>query len=66
MKQMEEAKIEIGQHVKDKESPFAGKVIGRIDYLYGLSSLLVATGEIVDGKPVDWWIEEGRVEVLDM
>ena len=61
---MDEGKIEIGQQVKDKESTFAGKVVGRAEYLYGLPQLFVATGDVVDGKPVERWIAEGQVDVL--
>jgi len=63
---MDEGKIEIGKQVKDKESPFCGKVVGRAEYLYGEPSLLVATGNVVDGQRVEKWIPEAQVTVLSI
>lgn len=58
------SKVVLGSTVKDIETGYTGKVTARAEYLYDDPSLLV---ENVDstGRPIEWWIKETRVEVIE-
>lgn len=55
--------IELGWIVRDKETKFEGKVTGRVEYLYDSSRVLVE-GIDTSGRPIEWWYDERRVEVV--
>lgn len=57
--------INLGRLVIDPETGFKGKVTARTKYLYGEPRVMV---ESVDstGRPIEWWFEESRVNVLSM
>ena len=54
-------KIQLGAKVKDSVTGFVGTVTARCEYLYAGARVVVEG--IADGKPVEMWIDESRVEV---
>jgi hypothetical protein len=55
-------KIELGCKVKDSVTGYVGKVTARCQYLDGPSQVL-AEGIDSTGRPISYWIIEGRAEV---
>lgn len=56
--------IALGDTVKDKTSPFTGKVTGRAEYLNSATMVQVTNQDALgdDGKPIQVWIEETSVD----
>lgn len=54
--------IKLGDKVRDKHTGFTGTLMARAKYLYGCVWLLVVADDLHDGKPVEAWFDEPRVE----
>lgn len=58
--------VKLGSRVKDMYTGFAGIAIGRTDWLYGCSRIMIEPTELREGKPVDSvWFDEQRVELVE-
>jgi hypothetical protein len=58
--------IELGMPVRDKVTPFRGIVTGKATYLYGSTRILVQTAKADNTGISEEWIDEGRLEVVDV
>ena len=57
--------IDLGSKVKDMITGFTGIAIGRTEWLYGCTRIVVESQELKDGKTVKpEWFDEQRVEEL--
>lgn len=54
----------LGVKAKDKLTGFYGTVTARCEYLYDNPSVLLE-GREAGGKPVQIWIQESRIEVVE-
>lgn len=61
---MEKA-IELGVVAKDIISGFEGIVTGKCEYLYSSARYQLTSGCAKDGKPVECWVDEGRIRVIE-
>ena len=57
-----EKKIELGKQAKDKITGFVGVVTVRCEYLDGSRRAMIEGS--ADGRPVEMWVEESRLEVV--
>ena len=57
-------KIEIGDKVKDKLSPFKGIVIAEIKYYNGCHRYQVQAKKLEAGKIIDEWIDDGQITLV--
>lgn len=57
--------IELGVLAKDVVSGFEGVVTIRCEYLYGSPRCQLTSKYMKDGKPVECWMDEGQVEVVE-
>ena len=58
-------KIEIGDKVKDKLSPFKGIVIAEIKYYNGCHRYQVQAEKLEAGKIVDEWIDDSQIVLVE-
>jgi len=57
--------VELGVRVREKVTGAEGVVVGRAEYLYGSSCVLLQPENLKDGAPVKaQWLEEAQVEAL--
>ena len=56
--------IALGVKAKDKVTGFTGIVTGRVEHLHGMPRVCIETMD-KDGKPLDGWFEETRVEIVE-
>lgn len=56
--------IELGSKVNDKITGFKGTLMARATYVYGCVWLLVEADKLHDGKPVECWFDEPRIEEM--
>lgn len=54
--------IHLHQKVKDSISGFEGTVIGITQFHYGCAHICVVAHETSEGKPVEQWIDETRLD----
>jgi len=55
----------MGVKARDVVSKYTGIVMGRTEYVFGCSRVLIHAEETRDGKPVDgYWFDEPQVEVI--
>jgi len=58
--------IKLGSKVRDIYTGLTGIAVGRTEYLYGCSRIIVEPTELKDGKVIDaHYFDEQRIEVLE-
>lgn len=58
--------FELGENVRDRISGYQGNIIGMATYLYNSTDALVLSGRTdADGRPVQEWINIGRLELVE-
>lgn len=61
-----EFKFTNGDLVEDKITKFKGRIIARIEWIYGCKRYIVQSEELgKEGKPVDWTFDEGGLTMLE-
>jgi len=60
---MMDFKFDLGQMVRDKFTPFQGKVMARTEFIDGTRSYGILVTDLKVGKLQDWeWLAEERLE----
>jgi hypothetical protein len=60
-----EEKVMLGDKARDKLNGFEGRVTARTEYVTGCVYILLENID-ADGNPVEHWVDEKRVEVLEV
>ena len=55
--------VKLGSKVKDVVTGITGMATARIEYVFGDPQIRIEL--VVDGKPVEVWYAENRVELLE-
>lgn len=59
-------KVELGDRVKDRITGLTGIAVGKTEWLYGCTRILIQPEETKDGKQVDTsYIDEPQLVVVD-
>jgi len=58
--------IKLGNRVKDLITGFTGIAVGRTEYLYGCTRIVVEPEDLKDGKLIDAvWFDEQRIVTVE-
>lgn len=61
----ESVMVKLGLHVRDQITRFEGIVVGRTEYLYGCTQIMVQARKLgKDGKPLAEWFDEPGLDVI--
>jgi len=58
-------KIRLGDKVKDSLTVFFGVADARCEYLFSEATIRVISSVLENGKPVEQWFPESRLEVVE-
>ncbi len=56
--------MKLGDRVKDTVTGFTGIAVMRLEKFKGATAFAVQSSELVEGKIVEEWFEEGRLEIV--
>ena len=56
-------KIKLGENIKDPVTGFVGVVTARAEYMHR-DPMILAEGIDSTGRPIEWWFDENRVNVI--